>query len=116
MYNDIGTDQKPLQLDSNEGRLLKLTLPMNSEAVRNNDVLGGGNQYFGITVGNKVSSINIEPTQRSPDNKYDIFFHFVNDVSHTWMSNRLADGNGTPGFTQGYPVPEQFVDLNISTI
>ena len=116
VYNDIGTDQKPLQLDSNEGRLLKLTRPMNSEAIRNNDVLGGGNQYFGITVGNKVSSVNIEPTQRSPDNKYDIFFHFVNDISHTWMSNRLADGNGTPGFTQGYPVPEQFVDLNISTI
>lgn len=117
VYLDHATDQKPLQLDTNEGRLIKLTLPMNSESVRNNDVLGGGSQYFGITLGNKVSSINIEPTQKSPDNKYDIFFHFVNDTSHTWMSNRLADGNGTPGFPGSmFPVPEQFVNLNISTI
>ena len=113
IYEDIATDQKPTLVNSNEGRITKLTKDINSTPTKQINVLGGERGYFGLTTGQKLTSINIDPTQRASDSKYDIFFHFQNDVSHTWISNEF----GAVRFPEGLvSVCEQYVDLKISTI
>lgn len=62
-------------------------------------LMGGGGSVttnrvgrdFGIVYGGVDVSVIISPEQRSPDRKYDIFFHFHNDISHTWLNPEYGD-------------------------
>ena len=51
---------------------------------------------FGIIYRGVDTSITISPEQRSPDRKYDIFFHFHNDITHTWMDPEYGDSAFNP--------------------
>ena len=45
----------------------------------------------GIMYAPVTTAINITPEERAPDRKYDIFFHFHNDITHTWMDPGYGD-------------------------
>ena len=50
---------------------------------------------YGIVYQGVDSSVTIDPEHKSPNNKYDIFFHFHNDITHTWMDPGYGDGQNS---------------------
>ena len=109
-------DHKPRVVDTN-GRSFRLSSApdgSSSQAAQNTrqdpildlggiaglfGLMGGGGSVttnkvgrdYGIIYGGVDTALIISPEQRSPDRKYDIFFHFHNDISHTWMDPGYGD-------------------------
>ena len=49
----------------------------------------------GIVYNGRDDAIDITSEYRSPNRKYDIFFHFHNDITHTWMDPEYGDGQNS---------------------
>ena len=62
---------------------------------------------FGLEEGQQ--EVDVEISEKSDNNKYDLFFHFHNDISHTFM---LGDWRGN---VSRYPNEENYIDLTITT-
>jgi hypothetical protein len=60
-----------------------------------------------ITQGDRHVQADIDPTAASADGFYDLFFHFHNDVSHTWM---------TDDFGSLAQHRDQYIDLTITPV
>lgn len=134
VYQDLPIDHKPKVIDSN-GRFFQLSSDADastSQSVTNtrNDpqiiLFGFGNLFgfgggggatsnmvgrdFGVVYGGRDQAMLIPTEQKSDSRKYDIFFHFHNDISHTF-------GDAFHGDTQNpYEIGEQYIQTTISAI
>lgn len=100
-----GLDQKPLAV----AREQQLSKPADNTG--RVDVRDGIAPKFGFVDGERDETLFIESSDRSADSRYDCFFHFHNDLSHTFMGGELfyfADS------LNELDVHEQYITLNIS--
>ena len=95
------TDEKPKFATSSETH--RLSIKSNSEAIQE----GQGATPFGLDEGVEIQDILIDTP--SSGGKYDLFFHFHNDVSHTFMLNDWK------GSTDRWNNDEQYIDIEITT-
>ena len=73
---------------------------------KDNDYTG---TYFGLEAGVEEVTADILPEKITSDRKYDLFFHFHNDIGHTIMMNDTwYDATRPVG-------DEQYIDLTITT-
>lgn len=63
---------------------------------------------YGIVYNGVESAVTITPEQRSSDRRYDVFFHFHNDITHTWMDPEYGD------VFNGNDVDEQHITTQIT--
>ena len=68
----------------------------------------GGAPIFGLN--QDTYDLDVEIETKSLDNKYDLFFHFHNDISMTFMTNQNKVGAHGP-----FVNDEQYIDLTITT-
>jgi hypothetical protein len=130
-YRDLPIDHKPKLIDSN-GRFFQLSSDADASTsqsvtnTRNDPVffglgmffgVGGGGvtsnlvgRDFGVVYGGREQGMFIPTEQKSDSRKYDIFFHFHNDISHTF-------GDAFHGDVQNpYEIGEQYIQTTISAI
>ena len=108
-----GVDSKPKAI----AREQRLSLPPDNTAA--SEVAGGTNPSFGKVQGENLSTFGISSEDRSPDRKYDCFFHFHNDTSFTWA---CGGGQGRSGSRAGMSdgglndrdTFEQYIQLDIT--
>jgi hypothetical protein len=96
----IGEDAKP-KIATGEAEFYQLSLP----AATFDYVSQTHDQ---MVIGSKTSQATIDPDLASPDGRYDLFFHFHNDISHTFLSK--GDW-GTYANNE-----DQYIDLTINPV
>lgn len=108
-----GFDSKPKAI----AREQRLSLAPDNTA--ETEVAGGTNPKFGKVQGENLNTLSISSDDRSPDRKYDCFFHFHNDTSFTWAMGGGAGslgrrvGLGSTGLNDD-DVFEQYIQLDIT--
>ena len=60
-------------------------------------------------------NIILDQTNLSENNSYDVFFHFHNDITMTWLAGKPGYFAGSVENSNGYPVHEQYISARIST-
>jgi hypothetical protein len=95
----IGTDDKPKIATEEDFYQLSLPAANFGKESREHDQM---------VVGNRSVDANIDPDKVSSDGMYDLFFHFHNDISHTWLSK--GDW-GTYANNE-----DQYIDLTINPV
>ncbi len=60
-------------------------------------------------------SFVLDQDNLSENNAYDVFFHFHNDISMTWMSGKRKFFGSDPADANSNPVAEQYISARIST-
>lgn len=99
-----GVDQKPLYVER------ELQISANADATNRKEVVGGIATQFGFVNDQVTTKTRIDSDYKHPDGIYDLFFHFHNDVTHTWMSSSetyFSDGQNP------YENDEQYIQLTI---
>jgi hypothetical protein len=132
IYQDLPIDHKPGIVDTN-GRSFQLSSnadSQNGESVTNTrsspnisiigmfigSAFGGGGTFnsvggdFGIVYTPRETAVLIPPEKRSPNRKYDIFFHFHNDISHTFNDANYGDTQNPDD------LHDQYIETTISAI
>jgi len=74
-----GTDDKPKIATDEDYYQLSLPASHVDKMSREHDQM---------VVGTRNVKANIDQDEASPDGMYDLFFHFHNDISHTWFSKQ----------------------------
>lgn len=102
-------DEKPKIATASEYYRLSIKSNKNDDVAGGSSALGtqGGTQYFGLESGEEEVTAAI--TEQSTNNKYDMFFHFHNDIGHTFMHPTDWIGTTRP------IADEQYIDLTINT-
>ena len=104
-------DQKPLFIDGDEGRFIQLSANSDSTSTQIREG-AQSNPRFGFTDTPNLKSVSVQEEQRSPNRKYDIFFHFHNDITHTFADTEYGGFlNGEGGISI---IAEQFIETKIS--
>ncbi len=104
-------DQKPLFIDGDEGRFIQLSANSDSTSTQIREG-AQNNPRFGFTDTPNLKSVSVQEEQRSPNRKYDIFFHFHNDITHTFADSEYGGFlNGGDGISI---LAEQFIETKIS--
>ena len=84
------TDDKPKISSYNDYSQLSIPSDKRKGGTAGQDFLFGflpsENMFIDMSVGERVVSVDINP-HPSPSGLYDCFFHFHNDISHTWLNN-----------------------------
>jgi len=101
VQNATATDEKPKF--ATRAEFHRLSIKSNSDAIQE----GQGATPFGLEEGVEIQDIVIDTP--SSGSKYDLFFHFHNDVSHTFMLNDWK------GSTDRWNNDEQYIDIEITT-
>ena len=101
VFSHYATDEKPKIATGSE--TTRLSIKSNSDSIQE----GQGAMPFGLETGEELQDILIET--KSSGNKYDLFFHFHNDISHTLLQ---YDWRGS---TDRYNNDEQYIDIEITT-
>lgn len=97
-----GLDEKPSIATNEECNLISIQ-SLSEDSKR---VPGGTTNPFGLLSGSKKTNILIK--NESKNKKYDLFFHFHNDISHTFKYPWAADFDARNN-------DEQYIDLTITT-
>lgn len=102
-------DPKPKIATASEYYRLSIKSNKNDDVRGGSSALGtqGGTSYFGLDSGEEEVTTPI--TEKSANNKYDMFFHFHNDIGHTFMHPTDWIGTTRP------IADEQYIDLTINT-
>lgn len=105
----ILADDKPLIATSSEYNLISMQSNKKDEDGGGSDNLGNrrSGSFFGLD--SDKFELDVEISNPSQNNKYDLFFHFHNDISHTFMTQDWGDGVDRP------PNDEQYIELTITT-
>ncbi|MDC0297150.1 hypothetical protein OAK92_01110 [Crocinitomicaceae bacterium] len=64
---------------------------------------------------NEETSIIIDQANKSDNTAYDLFFHFHNDISMTWLACKEGYYGAPVENSNGFPVHEQYISARIST-
>ena len=107
VFEFVSTDPKPLIATNAEYEQLSIKSNADQKIVGGN-VANGDGAYFGLETGQKETSMEI--VNDSPNHKYDLFFHFHNDIGHTFYAY-------SPDFFGASRAvdDEQYIDLKITT-
>ena len=98
----IDQDDKPLLATSET--TFRLSIPSNAENDKNPNT--DGTMPFGLEAG--VEEVEATLINKTVDGRYDVFFRFHNDISHTL----LGDWSGN---VSRWSNQEQYIDLTITT-
>ena len=102
----LATDAKPGIATSSDYE--RLSIKANADQSVNGESILEGGQYFGLETGEKSTTMEI--VSKSPNNKYDLFFHFHNDIGHTFY------GYSDDFYSASRAVDdEQYIDLKVTT-
>ena len=97
----FGTDKKPeIATSADLNRISIKSETRGTSAV-------GAPHYIPFT---DTLDVDLDITNKSPNDKYDLFFHFHNDISMTFMTNQNKVGAHGPAIND-----EQYIDLTITT-
>ena len=96
----IGKDTKP-KIATGEAGFYQLSLPAANFGKESRE-------HDQMVVGSRTVQATIDPELASPDGKYDLFFHFHNDISHTFLSK--SDW-GTYANNE-----DQYIELNVNPV
>jgi len=97
-----GTDEKPEI--SSWSDYTQISMPTNNQngGTAGQDFAFGffqsKNAFIDMTEGERVTQVDVE-NKPSPSGMYDCFFHFHNDISHTWLNNENI-GNAHNSYDQ----------------
>tara|TARA_R100000008_G_scaffold86760_1_gene81431 strand:- start:3495 stop:8003 length:4509 start_codon:yes stop_codon:yes gene_type:complete len=105
----VKTDLKPEIATSAD--LNRLSIKSEKISEQGGGIGGGG--HFGLLSDNFEADIEI--TNKSPDNKYDLFFFFHNDITHTFAYGNTNVGNHWQRTGDMGKGQEQYIDLTITT-
>ena len=105
VFQFVSTDEKPLIATASEYE--RLSIKSNSDQDKRGTILSGG-EFFGLESGEKETTMEI--VNQSPNNKYDLFFHFHNDIGHTFYGPTADYVSATRDASD-----EQYIDLTITT-
>lgn len=109
IVEEIVTDPKPLLVLNNGQDITRIS----SDTLKPNHPTTGKNSTVEpLAIVDESKSTSIEIVDKSPNGQYDLFFHFHNDISHTWLASN-EDFHG--GLNNQTECVEQYVDLRIST-
>ena len=64
---------------------------------------------------NEETSIIIDQANKSDNTAYDLFFHFHNDITMTWLACKEGYYGAPIENSNGFPVHEQYISARIST-
>ena len=84
------TDDKPKIASYNDYSQLSLPSDKRKGGTAGQSYLFGflptENMFIDMSAGERIVSVDVNPFP-SPSGLYDCFFHFHNDISHTWLNN-----------------------------
>lgn len=110
VHSTSAIDHKPLFVDGADGRIFRVSAPADQTLAK--DGTGVSESQFGFVKTPTTMTVAIEEEYKSPNGKYDVFFHFHNDITHTWGNNHQDYTDGLNPFEND----EQYIQTSITSI
>lgn len=114
-YNRRRIDAKPFMVKKDGQSVVRISSQKNQPEFSAGDgsISEAQSQSF-ITEQEDVNII-LDQTNLAENNSYDVFFHFHNDITMTWLAGKPGYAGGSIENGNGYPVHEQYISARIST-